>query len=117
MAGLDSWNPSKNKNIKITGIFDNTQTQLDRLVAQEMNSITPQQYQNFLSMQAKYPNQSKDFILSAVRLGLNADTPGIGKLASIDGLSQLKQDYLNTQNIKKTVAGDRSVAGTILNAV
>ena len=115
MAGLDSWNPSKNKNIKITGIFDNTQTQLDRLVAQEMNSITPQQYQNFLSMQAKYPNQSKDFILSAVRLGLNADTPGIGKLASIDGLSQLKQDYLNTQNIKKTVAGDRSIAGTILN--
>lgn len=115
MAGLDSWNPSKNKNVKITGIFDNTQAQLDRLVAQEMNNITPQQYQNFLLMQQRYPNQSKDFILAAVRLGLNADTPGIGKLASIDGLSQLKQDYLNTQNIKKSVANDRNLAGTILN--
>lgn len=115
MSGLDAWNPSKNKNIKITGIFDNTQAQLDRLVAQEMNNITPQQYQNFVIMQQRYPNQSKDFILSAVRMGLNADTPGIGKLASIDGLSQLKQDYVNTQNIKKSVANDRSLAGTLLN--
>jgi hypothetical protein len=116
VAGIDAWNPSKNKNVKISGIFDNTQVQMDRLVQQEMTSLTETQYKNFLDMQARYPNQSKDFILAAVRLGLNSTTPGVGKLASIDGLAQLKQDALNQSNIKKSIANDRGLAGDILNA-
>lgn len=116
MPGIDAWNPSKNKNVKLTGIFDNTQVQLDRLVQQEMTSLTDVQYKNFLDMQANYPNQSKDFILAAVKMGLNSTTPGIGKLASLDGLGQLKQDALNQANIKRSMDNNRGLAGDILNA-
>jgi len=94
---LDAWNPAKNKKIKMTGIFDNVQSQLDRLVQTEMAMLSPNQYENFGNWVNAYPNQSKDFIMSAVKLGLKPDTPGIGKIASVDGLAQLKQDLLNTK--------------------
>ena len=119
MAGtsLDYWNPEKNKKLKITSIFNNPQLQMDRLVQQEMGMLSPAQYQNFQQFTSIYPNQSKDFIMSAVRMGLNAQTPGIGKLASIDGLSQLKQDLTNQKNIKAAIEKDRNIFGDIQDAL
>lgn len=114
---LDYWNPSKNKNLKITGIYDNPQIQLDRVIQSQITQLSPQQYQTFNAFLAKYPNQSKDFIMSAVKMGLNPDMPGMGKLASIDGLAQLKQDYLNTKNIKSSVEKDKSVLTSIKDAM
>lgn len=113
MGSLDAWNPAKNKNIKMSGIFDNVQSQLDRVIASEMAMLSPTQYQNFSAWTNAYPNQSKDFIMSAVKLGLKPDTPGIGKIASVDGLAQLKQDLLNTKNIKSALDKDKSLAADI----
>lgn len=113
MSSLDYWNPGKNKKLKTTSIFNNPQVQLDRLMETEMNTLTPAQYQTFTSFMSRYPNQSKDFIMSAVRMGFSVDTPGIGKLASIDGLAQLKQDLTNTDNIKSSVKKDNSLLGDI----
>ena len=113
MGSLDAWNPAKNKKIKMSGIFDNPQSQLDRIIATEMAMLSPTQYQNFNSWVNAYPNQSKDFIMSAVKLGLKPDTPGIEKIASVDGLSQLKQDLLNTKNIKSALDNDKSLAADI----
>lgn len=110
---LDAWNPAKNKKIKMTGIFDNVQSQLDRVIQSEMAMLSPTQYENFGNWVNAYPNQSKDFIMSAVKLGLKPDTPGIGKIASVDGLAQLKQDLLNTKNIKSALDNDKSLAADI----
>ena len=113
MPSLDYWNPEKNKKLKTTSIFNNPQLQMDRLIQTEMNTLTPGQYQTFTSFMSRYPNQSKDFIMSAVRMGFSPDTPGIGKLASIDGLAQLKQDLTNQKNIKSSVEKDKSLLGDI----
>jgi len=51
--------------------------------------------------------------MSAVRMGFSPDTPGIGKLASIDGLAQLKQDLTNQKNIKSSIEKDKTVVGDI----
>ena len=110
---LDAWNPEKNKRIKVTGIFDNVQSQLDRVISSEMAMLSPTQFQNFDAWVNAYPNQSKDFIMSAVKLGLKPDTPGIGKITSVDGLSQLKQDLINTKNIKSALDKDKSLAADI----
>lgn len=110
---LDAWNPEKNKRIKVTGIFDNVQSQLDRVISTEMAMLSPNQFQNFDAWVNAYPNQSKDFIMSAVKLGLKPDTPGVGKIASVDGLSQLKQDLINTRNIKSALDNDKSLAADI----
>lgn len=113
MPSLDYWNPEKNKKLKTTSIFNNPQVQMDRLIETEMNTLTPGQYQTFSSFMSRYPNQSKDFIMSAVRMGFSPDTPGIGKLASIDGLAQLKQDLTNQKNIKSSVEKDKTIFGDI----
>ena len=113
MGSLDAWNPAKNKKIKISGIFDNPQQQLDRVIQSEMAMLSPTQYQNFDAWINAYPNQSKDFIMSAVKLGLKPDTPGVGKIASVDGLAQLKQDLINTKNIKSALDKDKSLAADI----
>ena len=113
MPSLDYWNPEKNKKLKTTSIFNNPQVQMDRLIESEMSTLTPAQYQTFSSFMSRYPNQSKDFIMSAVRMGFSPETPGIGKLASIDGLSQLKQDLTNQKSIKSSVDKDKSLLGDI----
>ena len=110
---LDYWNPEKNKKLKTTGIFNNPQLQMDRLIQSEMSALNPAQYQTFTQFMARYPNQSKDFIMSAVRMGFSPDTPGIGKLASIDGLAQLKQDLTNQKNIKSSIEKDKTIVGDI----
>ena len=113
MPSLDYWNPEKNKKLKTTSIFNNPQVQLDRLINAEMGTLSPQQYQTFTAFMSRYPNQSKDFIMSAVRMGFSPDTPGIGKLASIDGLSQLKQDLTNQKNIKSSIEKDKTILGDV----
>jgi len=112
---LDAWNPAKNSKVKVTGIFDNVQTQLDRVISTEMAQLSPTQYENFNNWMNKYPNQSKDFIMTAVKLGLKPNTPGVDKLASADGLAQLKQDLLNTKNIKSAIDNDKNLLQDVLD--
>lgn len=94
-------------------VYNNSQDSLRRQVAIQMNSLTPQMYQNFQGIVDKYPNMSKDLIMAMVSKGLTADTPGIGKIVSLDGISQLKNDMLNVDKIKSTVKKDRGFLGAI----
>lgn len=112
-SALDAWNPAKNKKIKITGIFDNTQAQLDRVISSEMAQLSPTQFENFNNWVLKYPGQSKDFIMTAVKLGLKPDTKGVEKIATADGLAQLKQDLTNTKNIKSAIDNDKNFLSDI----
>ncbi len=51
-----------------------------------------------------------------VQQGLNSDTPGLDKIVSMDGITQLKRDMLNVDKIKSSVKQDRGILGSIQNA-
>lgn len=86
-----------------------------RSINAAMANLSPQNYTNFYSITAKYPNISKDLVMSMVNQGLTASTPGIGKIASLDGISQLKQDLMNVDKIKSTVKKDRGLVGSVMD--
>jgi hypothetical protein len=97
-------------------VYNNSQDSLRRKVAIQMNSLTPDMYRNFQDIVNTYPGMSKDLIMAMVSQGLTASTPGIGKIVSIDGIAQLKNDMMNVDKIKSTVAKDRGFLGTIGDA-
>jgi hypothetical protein len=78
-----------------------------------MNSLSPDALSNFNSITQKYPGMSNDLVVSMVRQGLTADTPGINKITTIDGIAALKTDAFNVDKIKKSVEPDRGFLGTI----
>lgn len=86
-----------------------------RSINAAMANLSPDNYTNFYSITAKYPNISKDLVMSMVNQGLTANTPGIGKIASLDGISQLKQDLMNVDKIKSTVKKDRGLVGSVMD--
>jgi hypothetical protein len=94
-------------------VYNNSQDSLRRSIAIQMNGLTPEMYRNFQGIVDRYPGMSKDLIMAMVSQGLTADTPGIGKIVSLDGISQLKNDMLNVDKIKSTVKQDRGFLGAI----
>ena len=92
------------------------QTTRNRMVSLEYGSLAPESFDNFNKIANRYPNISKDLIMSMVKQGLTVDTPGIGSIVSVDGITKLKNDMMNVDNIKKTVAADRGIVGQIGNA-
>ena len=70
-------------------------------------------YRNFQEIVDKYPGMSKDLVMAMVSQGLTVNTPGIGKIVSLDGISQLKNDTSNLEKIKSTVKRDRGFVGAL----
>ena len=78
------------------------ETAASRMMRLQMGSLNAETDSNFHSIINKYPNMSTDLVFSMVRQGLTVDTPGIGKITSVDGIAGLKNDALNLDKIKKT---------------
>lgn len=97
-------------------LYSNQNDAMKRNIAMTMTTLTPDKYANFNSITARYPNLSKDLVMSMVAQGLNADTPGLGKIASLDGISQLKNDMTNVDKIKSTVTKDRGLVGSVMDS-
>lgn len=91
-------------------------TPAQRLMQVQMGSLTPQTYANFNSITNKYPGISNDLVMSMVRQGLDANTPGLDRITTIDGIAALKADAFNVDKLKKKVAPDRGILGSIQNA-
>lgn len=91
-------------------------TPAQRLMAIQMGSLTGQTYANFNSIINKYPSMSQDLVMSMVRQGFDANTPGIDKITTMDGLAALKADAFAVDKIKSSVKPDRGILGTITNA-
>jgi hypothetical protein len=94
---LSYWNK-----YKYTDLFNNpgVTTPMSTLVEEQLIGLKPDIVQNYNSLLSKFPNQSKDYLLSAAKIGLNANSQGIEKLSAHDGIAQLKQDLINFDNIK-----------------
>jgi hypothetical protein len=88
----------------------------NRAIAIQMSSLTPDMYRNFNDITSAYPGMSKDLVMSMVKQGLSANTPGINKVVSLDGIAQLKKDQFNVEKIKKSVNNDRGIVGSIYDA-
>jgi len=78
-------NPSK---FRAPSMFDNAGSVLQQLINQEIAGLDGSQNANFDSIVKKYPHISKEIVVSLVRHGANADTPGIDKVVSLDGVNQ-----------------------------
>jgi hypothetical protein len=89
------------------------QSPFQRMMQSQMASLTPDALSNFNSITAKYPGMSNDLVVSMVRQGLNADTPGIDKITTIDGIAALKMDAFKLDKVKKEVKPDRGILGNI----
>lgn len=94
-------------------VYNNSQDSLRRRIAIQTNTLQPEMYRNFQEIVDKYPGMSKDLVMAMVSQGLTVNTPGIGKIVSLDGISQLKNDSLNLDKIKSTVKEDRGFLGAV----
>jgi hypothetical protein len=101
---LSYWNK-----YKYTSLFDQdpVQSNLGTLVDQQISGLNPETVANLDSLVKKFPNQSKDYLLSAAKAGLNANSQGVEKLASADGFAQLMQDLTNVDNLKSQADKDK----------
>ena len=107
---LSQWNK-----YKYTSLFDQDKVQanLGNLVDQQIAGLDRQTIENFDSLVKKFPNQSKDYLLSAAKVGLNSNSQGVDKLSAADGLSQLMQDLSNVENIKSQADKDKGFRESI----
>jgi hypothetical protein len=88
-------------------------TPAQRLMEVQVASLTPQSYSNLTSITNKYPGISNDLAIAMVRQGLNADTPGLGKIATIDGIAALKNDAFKVDKLKSSIKPDRGILGAM----
>ena len=91
------------------------QSPAQRLIDTQMASLRGDEMANFEQITSKYPGISNDIIVSMVRAGLNADTPGINRITTIDGIAALKNDAFNVDKIKKSQKPKRGILGSIEN--
>jgi hypothetical protein len=97
----------------LNAILEARKNSYKTMMRYSMNSLSPDALSNFNSITQKYPGLSNDLVVSMVRQGLTADTPGINKITTIDGIAALKTDAFNVDKIKKSVEPDRGFLGTI----
>jgi hypothetical protein len=97
-------------------LYNNQGETMRRMVSMQAATLSPDKFTNFNAITSRYPNMSKDLVMSMVQQGLTVDTPGIGKIVSVDGIAQLKNDAMNVENIKKNVKADRGILGSIGSA-
>ena len=97
-------------------LYGNQREAMQRNIQMNMVNLSPDKYANFNAITSRYPNISKDLVMSMVQQGLTADTPGLGKITSLDGVTQLKNDALNVDKIKSTVKKDRGIVGSVFDA-
>ena len=80
-------------------------------------NLDPKVQENFASLSQKFPNQSKDYLLGAAKMGLNSNSKGIERLAAADGIAQLKQDLVNVNTISSTAKNNKNVGDWLYSAL
>ena len=103
-------------NSAIKAFLAEGKTPLQRMMDMQMASLRGDEYDNFNSIMKKYPGMSNDLVMAMTRQGLTADTPGLDKITTIDGLAALKNDAMKVDKIKSTVKPKRGILGTIESA-
>lgn len=106
--------PSK---FRAPSVFDNAGSTLQQLINQEISGLDGSQHENFDSIIKKYPNISKEIVVSLVRQGANANTPGIDKVVSLDGVNQAMTAATAIKKLPSLAANDKNFLATVRDAV
>lgn len=86
---------------------------LTRLVDQEIATFDGSQIDNFMSITTKYPNLSKDVVAGLVKAGASANTPGIDKIVSVDGINQVLRNATKLKELPTTITADKTLLGKL----
>lgn len=107
--------PQSKKNATLMGNTDNGM--LQRLIKQEMASLDGSQMANFNSIITKYPHLSKEVIVGLIKAGANADTPGIGTVANLDGVQSAIKAATMVDKLKSQYGNDKNMLESIRDTV
>lgn len=107
--------PQSKRNATLMGNTDNGM--LQRLINQEMASLDGSQMANFNSIIAKYPHLSKEVIVGLIKAGANADTPGIGTVANLDGVQSAVKAATMVKTLKSQYGNDKNMLESIRDTV
>lgn len=106
--------PSK---FRAPSMFDNAGSVLQQLINQEIAGLDGSQHANFDSIIKKYPHISKEIVVSLIRQGANADTPGIDKIVSLDGVNQAITAATAMKKLPSLAAKDKNFLSTVNDAI
>ena len=102
---------------KRVGLFDNPGDSLQRLIDHEIAGLDGTQHTNFDAIVKKYPNMSKEIITSLVKRGITPETPGIGSVASIDGVNQFISAATAVKKLPSMANNDKSLLGKVSDSI
>ena len=115
---LGIYDPNSTQSKKSAKIMSTTQgDMLSRLINQSVATLDGSQHSNFNSIIAKYPFLSKEVIVGLVKAGANADTPGIDKVTSLDGIQSAIRAATAIKKLPSTFDKDKSLFRTVTDAV
>ena len=115
---LGIYEPTSSQSKKNASLFANTQgDMLNRLINQQMAALNGTELQNFTSITRKYPFLSKEVVVGLIKAGANADTPGIDKVTTLDGISKTIRAATAVEKLPSTFDKDKSLFGTVRDAV
>ena len=107
---LGIYEPTSSKSKKSASILANTSGDaLGRMMQYEMIGFDGTQHTNFNSIVAKYPHLSKEVIVGLVKAGANANTAGIDKVASVDGITQVMRQATYVKSLPSTFQKDKNL--------
>ena len=106
--------PSK---FRAPSMFDNAGSVLQQLINQEISGLDGTQHANFDSIVKKYPHISKEIVVSLIRHGANADTPGIDKVVSLDGVNQAMTAATAIKKLPSLAEKDTNFFSTVKDAI
>ena len=107
-------NPSK---FRAPGMFDNAGSVLQQLINQEIAGLDGSQHANFDSIVKKYPHISKEIVVALIRQGANANTPGIDKVVSLDGVNQAMTAATAIKKLPSLAEKDKNFLSTVKDAI
>ena len=107
---LGIYEPTSRQSKKSATLLSNTTgDMLARMMQYEMIGFDGTQHSNFDSIIKKYPHLSKEVIVGLVKAGAGADTPGIDKVASVDGITQVMRQATYTKSLPSAFQKDKNL--------
>lgn len=107
---LGIYEPSSPQSKKARNLFSNNDSDmLKRLINQQIATLDGTQHTNFDSIVKKYPQLSKEVVVGLVKAGANADTPGIDKVTSLDGIESAIRAATVVKKLPSTFGKDKNL--------
>ena len=111
---LGIYEPTSTQSKKNASIFGNKDNDmLTRIINQQMATLDGSEFSNFNSIVSKYPFLSKEVVVGLVKAGANADTPGIDKVTSMDGIQKAIRAATMVKDLPSITAKDKNILSSI----